>query len=373
MADEDLLNGGAEEAAPEDDLRSTILAAVEKQRDEAVPEGETPEEKTAREFKRDQVGRFATPDKAVEREAKTPADPAATPAAPKAAEAPKAEAPADPNAPVANRPPVGWSPKSKADFATLAPHIQADISKREDEIQRGFAKLADYKGLEPYVEQAKSLGKDLGAALKVYEHVDRTFAHQGPIAGLNAIAENIGIDPRALVTEWARQQGVTLSPADGRQPQPGAQTPQPQQHDPLMQRLQPIENAVRMILSEREQQTLRAAQDEVTSFWADPKNPYAENVADIMTDLINRARSQGQKLSLKDAYDKACWQHDEVRELLINERTRAAAPRPNPALQARAAAKATFGAPAGGASPVPVPKTAETVREAIEMAVAAQR
>jgi hypothetical protein len=216
MADEDLLNGGAEEAAPEDDLRSTILAAVEKQRDEAVPEGETPEEKTAREFKRDQVGRFATPDKAVEREAKAAADPAAPPT-PKAAEAPKAEAPADPNAPVANRPPVGWSPKSKADFATLAPHIQADISKREDEIQRGFAKLADYKGLEPYVEQAKSLGKDLGAALKVYEHVDRTFAHQGPIAGLNAIAENIGIDPT--------RPGHRVGPAAGRDPRAGRRSP----------------------------------------------------------------------------------------------------------------------------------------------------
>lgn len=362
MADDDLLNGGADEALPEDDLRSTILASVEKQRDDAnAPEGETPEEKTAREFKRDQVGRFATPDKAVEREAKDPAA-AADPKAP-AVQTPKAEAAPDPGAPMQIRPPVGWSPKSKADFGTLAPHVQQDIVKREEEVNRGFAKLADFKSVEPYVEQAKALGKDLGAALKVYEQVDRTFAQQGPIAGLEAIAQNIGIDSRTLAAEWARQHGLVLAPADGRQPQP----------QPQNDRLAPIENAVRMILSEREQQTLRSAQDEVTTFWADPANQYAENVADIMADLINRARSQGQRLSLKDAYTKACWQHDEVRELLINERTRAAAPRPNPALQARAAAKATFGAPAGGSSPVPVPRTASTVREAIEMAVADQR
>jgi hypothetical protein len=54
------------------------------------------------------------------------------------------------------RPPASWSAQAKADFATLAPHIQQEVLKRETDVTKGFeeraAKLKQYEPLDAIID-----------------------------------------------------------------------------------------------------------------------------------------------------------------------------------------------------------------------------
>lgn len=72
----------------------------------------------------------------------------------------------------------------------------------------------------------------------------------------------------------------------------------------------------------KEAENIRAtAAKEIETFAADPANPYFYDVADEIAALI---RGSGGQMSVKDAYDKACWANPVVRAKLVAEQTAAA-------------------------------------------------
>lgn len=257
-------------------------------------------------------------------------DTAAKPDPAKALEKPDANALPDP-AKAADKPlapPPGWSPTSKRDYAALPQHIKADIAKREDEVNQGLSKLQSYKGLDPFVDMARSSGTTLPEAVQRYVAAEQLL-EKSPVEGLKWLCQNYKIDPRQLI--------------DGAQPEPGAQ-PQQQQpnfRDPRVDQIMP---AVQQLISQ-------PVKNQIAQFFADPKNVYAENVADDMTALIK----SGQAKDLAEAYDKACWARSDIRPLLIEQQAAATAQQAREkattvASNARAAAKSITGTPLPGAS-----------------------
>lgn len=308
MADE--LNAGQD--APADDLRSMLSNAFDEAAADPAPSAapaqtpqaaETPAEAQAR--ARDEAGRFTKAPPA------TTTDPAA--AAAFDPQAPKdGQQPADPAQQAAAAPagpPPGWSVAAKAAFETLPPAVKEAVAKRETEINQGFAKLAEYKGLDPWVEMAREHGQDLPNVLKAYTEAENLL-EQNFLGGINFLCQRYGVDPRAMAQAFLGGHGQQQQPQQGGQP------------DPFVQKLSAIEQAVQQLMgsqqqreAEYERQQNDAVMSEIERFAANPANKFFENVRADMALLYQTGKAN----TLEDAYQQACWLNPEIRQLQINE------------------------------------------------------
>jgi hypothetical protein len=367
MADE-IVHDAPETGAEVTDLRSTIMAAVEKQRSpepelplddkpepvEAKAAEDKPETEAERnERLRDKAGKFATEKNAVKPE-QTPEKGLAKPAD---AEAPKPEDDGKP----ALRPPPGWSPTAKAAFDKLPAEVKQAVANREEEVNRGFAKFQAYKPIDRYMQMAEQSGTTLDKALENYVGIENRLRQDFP-AGVAELCQRQGVHPVALAQAILARHGV--APSNGAAGETQAhQTAPSVDLSPVMQKISALESFI-------EQQQTQGVQTEIQRFASDPKHAFFENVKTVMGRLIN----SGQADDLDDAYDQACWANKEIRELLIKQQS-APTPSANAAdavQRAKAAAKATGGAPSAGFKPN-AGTEGGSVRDTIRAAVNAQR
>lgn len=364
MADEvlDAPAGAAEpvvapEVQEQPSLRDTIAAAVAKQREptkeEAAPKSEEPAKSEAKpdgERARDESGRFARTEAKAE--------------APKPEEAAKADLqPQDPPKVDGEglRPPTSWSPTAKAAFNELPQPVKDAISKREQEVNNGFAKLADYKPLDQWIDLAKQSGTDLNTALQNYRSIELRL-EQDFVGGIAHLAQRQNVHPVQLAQAILSRFGVS--------PQNGEAASQ-QAHQQAVD-LSPIQEELRALRDHISQQEMATVNSEIERFASDAKqHPYFANVKADMGRLIETGQAQ----NLDDAYDMACWANKEIRALLIKQQAMPQSAKAEDAVQrAKAADKATGGAPAAGFSPA-APKVAAgaSIRDTIRAAVDAQR
>ena len=337
--------------AAEPSRLDTIREAVEAQKERAAGgEGSNPNAPpkaatSPADRARDPSGKFAP---ATDRPAP---DRTAAPAAPAAG----AQA-ATPDAPETPRPPPGWSAASKVAFDNLPDTVKADIAKREQEVNQGFAKLAEFKPVEKYAEMAKRGGTTLDRALEQYTGIENLL-RRDVFAGVEQVLKNVGVNPRSFAMAYLqRSSGAPVGAA-----QPDLAARQPAAIDPQSI----VRQATEAVRAEYE---ARQVQSDVQKFASDPKNRFYENVKPTMAELVRT----GLATDLQDAYDKACRLHPDV-WAAIN-----APPQPDPrklaADQARAAAKATIGAPGAGVTPGKAALPPNTPRrDVIRAAVAAQK
>jgi hypothetical protein len=340
----DLTNAGA--PANEVSLRDAIAAEWEKQSAPETPATPAaappppPAQETAAEAEaraRDEKGRFAA-----KPEGEAPAKPAAEAAKKPEGDKPAVEPSKEPEAPAKapGGPPPGWSVAAKADFDLLPDAVKAAVSKREEEIDRGFAKLKDYKAIESqHSAQAQQYGVPLPEFINRLAAADK-FLQTQPLDAIKWLAQTYKIDLGQLGAP-AQQPG---------QPQP-AQQPQ---HDAVVQPLLQEINALKEIVYGDKRNQINS---QVETFFADPKNKYSENVADQMVILINEAKRAGQPVDLPSIYETACFMNPEVRAALIKEQTgKAQADHVEKARQtanqARAAGASITGGPASTPPPV---------------------
>lgn len=267
----------------------------------------------------------------------------------KDAAAPPQDGQQAPDAELRLAPPVGWSPAAKAAYAKLPAEVQEAVARREVEINNGFAKLKDYKGLDDYAEMARASGTTLKEAFDRYKAaedlLDRDFR-----GGVMQLCEMYGVHPMQLAQEFAAAFG-------GQGQQPGAQ---PQPGDPqvglLARELAGIKEFVRTLSTEREQQEREGINSFVQQFSQDKL--YFEDVRKDMAHLIRT----GQANDLEEAYDKACWMNPQIRDLLIKERAAPQEAEARVSRARRASGSLPTGAPAGTTSP----SSAHSIRAALE-------
>lgn len=304
MADQSLAGS---EPRQDDDLRATLdkawetaesaPAPAEAPQEQAAPEGETAVQKTERE--RDEKGRFAKANEAIaEIAAKAVTDATAAVAAPPAQQQP-----------VAVGPPPGWSVAAKAAFDKADPAIKAAVAQREQEVNNGLAKLAEYKGVDPYVEIARREGTTLPEVLDRYIAAENLLANDF-VSGVRSLCQMYQIHP------------AQLAQALGGQPQQGNQNPQ--QHDPfapVMQKMTALEQIVQGLQQQRDASEDQVISGHLNAFAAKPENKFFENVKGTMGKLMEQYPDENQ--TLEQAYENACWMNPEIRALRINDATEA--------------------------------------------------
>ena len=360
----DVENEVAEQSEAPVSLRDTIIAArdaqVEKPADEPVekakpaakeakapeaPVVEAQEEPTER--PRDATGKFL---------------PKAASEAPQAKDEPAEAKPTEDAKPATDiRPPPGWSPQSKVAFAALPDGVKADIAKRETEVNQGFAKLADYKGLEPFTELAKRNGTTITEAVRNYNRFENSLSQDLP-GGIGMICERYGQHPLAVANEIIRRYGGTQTQIGGA----GSQQPAQNGID-----LSPIQRELAELKTYVQSQQQSQLDQTIEQFKADPAHTFFDNVRPQMASLLE----SGFATDLKQAYDAACWANPEIRDLLIKQQSAGngvaaqVASKAAAATQARRAAKATTGAPSPGFKEQAKEGTARSIRDNIRAAI----
>lgn len=250
-------------------------------------------------------------------------------------------------------PPPGWSPAAKAAYAKLPPEVQEAVARREQEVNNGFARLRDYKGLEEAAEMARASGTTLKEAFDRYraaeDALDRDFG-----GGVVELCQMYGVHPMQLAHHIAAQYGGQAGPARGQ----GTMQQLDPQTNLIAQRLAGIEEVVSTLKSEHERQEQEAINGYVSDFGS--QHMYYEDVRHEMAHLIRAGLAN----SLEEAYDKACWANPQIRDLLIKEQ---AAPQDAAARVSqarRASGSLRTGAPAG----TPSGSSTNSIRAALENA-----
>ena len=219
---------------------------------------------------------------------------------------PNAQAAPGPDASQTIRPPASWSATAKADFATLPPHIQQEVLKREGEIEAGKAQW----------DQKANRFNRLDAVLSPREEAFRLrgIDEVQAVQSLLAAQDFLERDAPSALQYLARQYGVNLASLA-----PGAPQPQQAQLPPAIQQMAQELNTLKQTLAQQStaahQQAVSETQAQIDAFSADPANLYFPNVKVTMGKLI----AAGEAMGLKDAYDKAVWAHPEIRPLLLRD------------------------------------------------------
>lgn len=292
---------------------------------------------------RDALGRF-TP----KREA-TPVAPSQTP--------PPAPAPAPETPRHLTRPPASWSSQEAAHWDKTPLEVREAVARREHEVQRVMQEAATARNglstlqqvIAPYIPNIQAAnGGDVVGAIKEFFSYDNRLRHGSQIEKAKAAVQLIrgyGVDIRALDDELA---GDQHSPETAQQH--AIQAALQRELGPLRQHLMQQEQARQQ--AEREQQVMLAQEVDqgLQNFASNAAHPHYHEVRRDMADLLEMSAMQGKRLTLQDAYERACWQNPSVRNILIAGQQSAGAQAQHQAAQrARAAAVGVRNAPRAGA------------------------
>jgi len=210
-----------------------------------------------------------------------------------------------------DRPPSGWTPKARENWGALPLDIRQEIIRREENALVGVQKLqSEYAPLrelrqhmEPVLRELHSIG------VNPSEHLDRVMNTERVLRtadlptkfdALMSIADDYGIPLRDIINRSVGQEVL-------RSPQQGA----------------PIHPEIQRELAEirgwREEQQQAMVANEVMGFGS--QQEFFHDARYAMADLIER----GLASSLQDAYEKAIWMIPDVRDVLMDRKTRGSA------------------------------------------------
>lgn len=366
-------------------LRETITSVLD-QAEKAdgaspAPEGQTPSGTPA-----EGAAPVASPPVGSQKAEAVPEKPAETPPAASAepgagkppvdgkspAAGPKPPAPPEVK-PTGLRPPESWKPQVKEHWKTLPPQVQAEIIRRERQVE----------GVMKDAAGNKQIAEGMNYLMNQYQDVfkgENTHPFQ-TIANLLNISRTLrGAPPpqRAqLMAQVIQQYEIDLSLLDQALAYNVKNAPQrngENQFQQMMQRqLAPLYEQVRRLSAGQPQPQNdpqnAELQAQVDAFAANPENEYFEVLRDDVADILEGGARRGQKISLDEAYERAMLMNNDLAPLVAQKRLKAAAAAQNgPAAEAaRRAGLSVTGAPGAGPAASNLDPS-KSVRNAVELA-----
>ena len=272
--------------------------------------------------------------------------------------------------PTVEPPPAAWSKAVAAKWAELPAEVRVEISKREADVAKGFAKYQGLRVVEPILDYATQVGQKLNVAAPVLVESWARIQH-----GL--------LDPatRAQTFAWLQTHYPTQAPQQAAAPAQPATKTEPAWVDPeikaLNERLASFENwktqqeqerqaAVQRAQQEQQQHRLGAVEKFGTEKGADgqPLRPHLDAVSEDMAALIGPIRAANPNLPdhdvLQQAYDRAVWGNPDLRAKMLDaqrvaqEKEAADKARARAQAAARAAVSPASASPQGPASTPPL-------------------
>ncbi len=234
----------------------------------------------------------------------------------------KFDTPSTPDAKAASpervKAPQSWSPAVRERFAQLEPDIQAEIIRREKEINVKLQETAQERkvaqdfihAINPYVDVIKESGQhpvQFTQSLYQTARVLTKGTQQEKAELIAHLVKNAQVDWKVLDAAFEKT-FENASPVAALPPE-------------LDQRLARIEQTAYSVAAERQQAYMQNIQAQIDQFAKDPKNEYFNDVVNDMIGLIQ----SGQAQDLPSAYEKAVWANPETRKALLAKQQQSAA------------------------------------------------
>lgn len=200
-------------------------------------------------------------------------------------------------------PPHSWTATAKAKFNSLDPDVQAEVLRREKEIDDGKAQWDTqaqeynrYKALyDPIRDRLTLSGIDQFAYTQALIKADELL-RTNPQQGFQQLAQLYGFNPNQ---GFAQQPQQYQAPAD-----PALQA--------LQQQVQQLTQHVTSQNQAKEQAERQTILSEIEAFRTDPKNLYFDNVKPAMVKLLESGVCE----TIAEAYDLACYRDPDVKAAL---------------------------------------------------------
>lgn len=206
-----------------------------------------------------------------------------------------------------SRPPESWTPASKAKFAELPQEIQQEITRREEDVHKGFTKFDEQRVfgkqvedlISPYLPMIRSEGgnaiETIGGILQT-GYTLRTGTNESKVRAIEFLVNKYNIDLGSMGSQ-GQQQNHYVDP-----------TVQQLQNQ-VWELTQAQQNQYEMV----EQQEQTQIHSVINSFASDPKNIYFEDVKPRMATLLKDGHCE----SIEEAYTEACNGHPIIGPLIV--------------------------------------------------------
>ena len=260
--------------------------------------------------------------------------------------------------------PKSWKPGPREKWSSLPPDIQQEISRREGEIRRGMRETTEARHtaaqfketIQPFMQLIEA---DQSTPMEAVKNLMQTAAG----LRLGTPAQKVGI-----VADVINRFGVDIQMLDNA-------LAGKMQHDPVAQQVQqqlaPMQQLMQQMQAREQAQTQQfnqEAEESIQDFADDPENEFFEDVREDMADIIDRATARGQRMSLKDAYNRAIMLNDDIAEVVSQRKVQAQlAKSQEPVANAKKAAVSVKGAPTVGEA-----TSGSSVRDSIINAIESQ-
>ena len=216
------------------------------------------------------------------------------------------------------RPPQSWTPALREKFNTLAPDIQAEITRRE----------RDYSvGIQKHAEAAK-FGTAIQETLRPFESV-MAMENADPVTAVKELARfastmRLGTQAQKAQTiaHLINSYGVDIDALDKVLVDEPVQTPEEERLEQMLQqRLAPFQQMIQEVQQGRQQYqqtTQQSHQKEIEVFAGNTENEFFNDVREDMADIIEIAERRGQQMDLKTAYDRAIALRPELSQIVAS-------------------------------------------------------
>jgi hypothetical protein len=259
---------------------------------------------------RDEKGRFAPKGKEPPAAAGPPAQPSPRTGP---AEKPPPEVHAAQPQGDTHKPPPGWTPAAREEWAKVPPTVQAEVWRREKENAQNIRQSAEARQFHeafrqtvaPYEAAIRAEGVDALTAARNLFQATHVLQSGPPLAKAQLwvqVARTYGIAPELIEQVWTGQGPASGAGQAGMALDPGAIAAQVEQR----------------VLAQVQQQRMASIQaresENVEKFGA--QHEFFDDVRETMALLIDAATAQRKPLSLDDAYKMALGFHPDISQVL---------------------------------------------------------
>ena len=219
------------------------------------------------------------------------------------------------------KPPQSWGVPEREAWANVPPNVQAQIDKREREVQQALTTTGEARKFQEEFNQAVTpfqhfIQAEGATPMQAVGNLLQTAATlQGGSPGQKA----------QRIAELIQHYGIDVGQLDdilsGQMP---TEQPQDQLAQMLDQRLQPMTQFMQQQQYNMQQQQVQAQQEtqsQIQSFMA--QHEFAGDLKMQMADLMEMAGRRGESMDLNQAYEKAILLNPEIQQV-IQQRTQAA-------------------------------------------------
>ena len=195
--------------------------------------------------------------------------------------------------------PSSWKKELQEKFNALPPEFQAEINRREEDFHKG---ISQYKNAAEWAQSFTPIAQEVNYLRQQYGN---EVTGVGELAKLDRFANQ---DPVGFIQWFAKSRNI---PLDGT----GIPTEQDPTISALRQQVERLSGYVQQERLTKEQQEHQNALQQIDEF---KRSMDAQDFETLKLDAAALLQA-GQAKELKEAFEKAGWQHPAIRQKLISQ------------------------------------------------------